>query len=502
MKNNTTDSLIEKYLSGWYQNNKVPFLSTIIFGLSAYMFVFTNKLINYDELFYTFGKGAGLESGRWGLDILSFLIPNYSMPWLCGLLTILIIAFGVCEIASAFEIKSKVLCALLGGTIVTFTANSSTMLFLYTSHCYALAFLLGTICVTMIKRGKHIDYIGAVVCCVFMLSIYQAYISVLSSLLVLLIIFQLFDREKYDTRTIVYNMVKYIVFLAISLIIYLAVTKVVVMAAGSSFNDYSQYSMNAKTSIINRVIDAYIVFIKVFLNHFDMLIPNDISQLAHAVCAVLACVFALGIVYRQNNKTRLMLLILALIVFPISVNGLFVIIETNVKHAMMMFGVISVYVFSIIVADAYDFHFRIIHYKDILAVSFSIAIIANIFLANISYLKQYMDLQNLEFLFSNAMAQVSSTEGFDSNSKVAFVGWYNMPEYVDNFNGNIIHGAQELGNAYSRDKYVKYYMGLDVELADDNEIHNIEADSRYIEMPRYPYNGYVKKIDNIIVVKF
>ena len=61
---------------------KAPILASAIFGMLAYLFAFTNKLVNHDEVFCLFSKGATVDSGRWGLGLLDSIFPDYSMPWL------------------------------------------------------------------------------------------------------------------------------------------------------------------------------------------------------------------------------------------------------------------------------------------------------------------------------------------------------------------------------------------------------------------------------------
>ena len=45
-----------------------PILASAIFGMLAYLFAFTNKLMNHDEVFCLFSKGATVDSGRWVWD--------------------------------------------------------------------------------------------------------------------------------------------------------------------------------------------------------------------------------------------------------------------------------------------------------------------------------------------------------------------------------------------------------------------------------------------------
>ena len=57
---------------------KTPITASLIAGLLSYIFIFTNKLPNHDDAFMMFNKGIGLESGRWGLSILSMIFPDFS----------------------------------------------------------------------------------------------------------------------------------------------------------------------------------------------------------------------------------------------------------------------------------------------------------------------------------------------------------------------------------------------------------------------------------------
>lgn len=123
---------------------KVPLAATWIVGLLAHMFMFTNKLLNHDEIVFLFGKGATLESGRWMLAATELIFPNVSMPWIYGVIALAITSLAVCLIIRLLDIRSKVLQALLAGLIVSFPAQTSIFCFMFTSAPYALA-LLGSV---------------------------------------------------------------------------------------------------------------------------------------------------------------------------------------------------------------------------------------------------------------------------------------------------------------------------------------------------------------------
>ena len=99
---------------------RVPAIAGMVFGMLAYLFFFTNKLVNHDEVQCLFDKGATFSSGRWGLRILEFIFPNYSMPWLYGIITIVLITLSVCLMVSIFSIRTPLLQVLLAGTVIVF----------------------------------------------------------------------------------------------------------------------------------------------------------------------------------------------------------------------------------------------------------------------------------------------------------------------------------------------------------------------------------------------
>ena len=86
--------------SAFFRRYRIPFLASLLFGLLAYGFAFTNKLINHDEAHSLFMKGGTVTSGRWGLGALDAIFPNYSMPWIYGIITVFLVAAAVCLLVS------------------------------------------------------------------------------------------------------------------------------------------------------------------------------------------------------------------------------------------------------------------------------------------------------------------------------------------------------------------------------------------------------------------
>ena len=100
--------------------NRIPLLSSLIFGFLAHTFAFTNKLPNSDDVLSLFGKGTSLVSGRWGLEILSYVFPDVSMPWIYGIITIGLLAVSVCLLVHTLQLRGKWIQGLAAGLVLTF----------------------------------------------------------------------------------------------------------------------------------------------------------------------------------------------------------------------------------------------------------------------------------------------------------------------------------------------------------------------------------------------
>ena len=124
------------------RENLIPLLSALGFGLAAHTFAFSNKLMNADEVESLFGKGATVTSGRWGLEAIKFIFPDVSMPWLYGIVSLMLLAVSACLIIRLFKIENKLMQLLLAGMLTAFPSQTGVFCFMFTSSAYALAFFL------------------------------------------------------------------------------------------------------------------------------------------------------------------------------------------------------------------------------------------------------------------------------------------------------------------------------------------------------------------------
>ena len=99
------------------------------------------------------------------------------------------------------------------------------------------------------------------------------------------------------------------------------------------------------------------------------------------------------------------------------------------------------------------------------------------------------------------LTRVFETPGYSERDRLAIVG--DAPELVydidRHFTGSPLSlPSLELGSTDYAELIVSRYLGCDILFVSDGELAQLETD----DMPVYPYDGSVKKIGDVIVVKF
>ena len=488
-------------ISRAYKNNKTPFLAALLTGLLAHGFAFTNKLLNHDEIESLFGKGATVTSGRWGLELVKVLFPDWSMPWIYGLLSVVLLAISVCLIVRILGIQSKPLQALLGALMLAFPSVTGTFCFMFTSSAYALAFLfaVGSVYVYMFARKLRLPL--SVLLLVAALGIYQAYISVAACLYMLLMIEDVLDKDASPVRIVLFGL-KALAMMAVSIAVYYGITQLVFLVTGAEFNSYVTDNVNGSVSLLRRVRMAYDSFLYVFEFRNFALITTEASRYIHIILSALI-LLGLGAIAWRNRKplnTALLLVLIALL--PLAIECMYLIMSKESIHTLVIYSFTTVYMLAIIVIERLPGRAGRV-YRDALSLLLAVVALANVYYANMVYLKLDLQYENASAFYTSLCAQIKDTDGFDENSRLAVIGQLDNLLYIpEELDTELMMGpAHDLVNIYSRENFFRYYLGFEIPFASEDELAMLENDSRVAAMSEYPYYGSVQKIDDYIVVK-
>ena len=504
----TFDTPLERALAQlrrYTARDAVPFISALIFGLAAHMFAFTNKLVNADEIESLFGKGATVTSGRWGLEAVKLLFPDYSMPWLYGLVSLVLLAVSVCLIVRLFDIKGRLTQVLLAGMITAFPSQTGTFCFMFTSSAYALAFLMAVLSAYLIaRRGKALFPLAALLL-TLSLSIYQAYIALTASFAVLCMAKRCMDGER-AADTLLFGL-RALGMMLSALALYALVTFGVFRITGASFNDYVTDNANP-LGLLGRVRMAY-DFLVYYLSYREFaLITGEASRRMHLVCMALCAAGLIRLCIEMLRAKRALSAVVLLgctAILPLAVNCMFLAMSKGSIHTLVIYSFVAFYVLAAMLLErafAGGAPLRRAA-RDVIYVSLAVALMSNVYFANEVYLKMYLQYENAYSFYSILLSRVESTPGFDENTKLAIIGAQDnaITSFDEIDTGYIMGPSKDLINIYSRENFLRRYLGCDIRLASAREISMLEKTEYFAEMAEYPYYGSVRKIGDFVVVK-
>lgn len=486
--------------------DRLPFLSALAFGLAAHMFAFTNKLVNADEIESLFGKGATVTSGRWGLEAVKLIFPDYSMPWLYGLISLVLIAVSVCIIVRLFDIKGGLTTVLLAGMITAFPSQTGTFCFMFTSSAYALSFLFAVLSVFLFCRGGWKNDAVAVTLMTLSLGLYQSYIALAASLLLLYAVFLCLDSEAKLKDIIVFSM-KALAMLLAALVVYALITLVVFKFTGAEFNAYVRDN-SASSGILGRIRTAYDFFVYYLTYREYALITSEVSRIAHLVLFALCLVGVFMVAVKSVRVGRVgagVFIIVSVFLLPIAVNCMFLAMSNESIHTLVIYSFVAFYVLAAMLLQRVFDGGELIKRasRDVIYAALTIALASNVYFANEVYLEMYLEYENAYSFYSILLARAENTDGFDETKKLALIGHQDnavatRPE-IDL--GYITGPSRDLINIYSQENFIRRYLGSNIPLADETELAALAVTPEFDKMSEYPYYGSVKIIDDYVVVK-
>ena len=477
-------------------------VSAFAAGLAAYLFVFTNKLLNLDEIAGLFGKGESISSGRWALSLTSYVFPDVSMPWINGMLSLLLLTAAACLTVRIFEIKSTLWQVLLGALLVVFPSQIVTFSYMFTCAPYALAVLLavGSVYVLVCREGRW-RYAASCAMLALSLGIYQAYLSVAASWCVVYLLKRTLDGE-WDVRRIVHCGATCVAYLALSLAAYFAINKIVMLAAHTQYNSYADASFQTDIkSMLFGLRVAYTAFLGYFYRGYYHLVAPGASKLMHYLClAVVGAELVLWFIKDRPQRARAVLAAVLLALLPLGVNCLYVI--SAQRHTLMLYSFTAVYILAAVAAESLMAR-RHAPARDVLALALAVIVGCNVLYANRLYLKMKLEYENAYAFYSELTARVKAAPGYGEGTMVLLTGdAHELMHAADEIDTSDLVGIMEgLINVYSRSDFLTYYAGFDPPTFDWAQWDASGAAAEIEDMPIYPYDGSVKCIGDFVVVK-
>lgn len=484
---------------------------SLLMGLMAYAFAFTNKLPNHDDVAGLFTKGVGIESGRFGITALGFLFPNFSMPWIYGIGSLVLLTMGNCLIVKLFQIRSPLLQFLLGGLIITFPSQTATFSYLFTAFPYAIAYWLAVLAVDLVSRSEKKYILPGVLALVGSLSIYQAYVSITAALLILLLMRKLILDEG-SVRELFVQGIVYVFFLVGALGFYWLLSNLLWTVTGYSMGNYASNAVSFRLSDIPANIKlAYINCIRVLRYRHHGLIISDASVAVHLALVGFSALELLLYVLRTRDLPRTLLLGFLGVVLPLAINCLFLMVSSDSIHTLVLFSYTTLYVLFAFLVEAGQLRTLCFPLADRLhkaclnlcILAFAWILAGNVFLANEASLSMHLSYENTYALAVSTLAQLNTIPEYTPESPVVILGEHPGTGYSSRF----LHSRRLMGvgglspDMYSMNDFFRYYVGVPINLVGTEDYLQSADPYALAQIPVYPNKGFISQVGNTFVIK-
>ena len=488
----------------FWKNTRSSFLSALAAGSLAYGFFLTNKLPNDDDLIYAFSKGVGLESGRFGLPLISHIFPDYSMPWINGLLGLFMLSLAMALLIDLFQIRRPIFRILLPAVMIVFPSQIGIFAYTFAVPAFALAFLLTVLSVRLAASGTLQGYLAGIASLAFVLSLYQAYLMLAAALLLLHLLKDSLEST-IPMRDLLRRGIRYLLFLLAAMLLYGIVLILLFALSGSGLGKYASdaaaeqgYPLIRRVkSMLGAVLGA---FIPGKLNY--SLVVSDFSAILHLIGFALAGLSLILRFLKADRKeyplSRLMFqLLIVIVLLPISVSCIFLLTYSAV-HTLVLHAFVSIYLLWVILCgEAQEKEVPKAVSSCLLPLCLSLITVINVFAANEAALRLHYQNVYLESVCNQVMSQLQQRDDFTEDAALTFIGYPSETETIAKFDDLKIMGTHVI----SRKKYLNYYMGISFNYADQETHDRLAEDPRIKGMPSYPYYGYIQNIDGVICVK-
>lgn len=499
-------------------------VSGVVCGIITHLYMLTHKLPNWDDVNNVNGEGSGAFLGRWFLKYIHPIGGSTSMPAVHGFLAILIISLTACMILKIMNLKSVTVSVLVPVLFVTFPSLACTMTFMFMAHTSAIAIFMVCFAVFLLREYKF-GCIFSTILLICSMGIYQSYMSFAIALMLMGMIMDIF-RDKPFIKVVKQGFVC-VGTLLVSVVVYMRLCYVFYPAmATESYGGISEMGQIRIQEVPIMVGRCYKRFLEYFLLKPFSFVTPTMHKMNIAICVLAVVLFVYIVVVRKIWKEKLSLALLIILCgfIPLAVAFVYFMAPTAPFSMLMLYAYVLIFVMVLgLLEVCFEYWNKTtfnIKWKKNLVQSVTLVTVAVVcischssyLLTNKAYLRMEVSYERVTSYFNRILTRVEATEGFQNGEPVALLGEFYYatnpaPVEMDAFyteNLREMSGvALENGLITSgvRDNFIKTYVGFDVGETTFEEKKAIMLTSEFADMPVYPTEGCIKKIDGIWVVK-
>ena len=497
---------------------RAVFLGVLVFGLLAQGMGLFNKFSHHDDVAILFDMGTTVSSGRWTLQVLTWLeglfygTGSTSLPLFNGTISLLCIGAVGGLLISLLKIENRVFCFLLGGVMAAFPFVTALFAYMFTSHAYMIGLLMMAVSAFLICRrtpwwGKVIAVgIGGAG-----VGIYQAFLPFFVGMILLDNIMELAEGEESWGQTLRRVAIHVLCILGVMLV-YTAGNRFFLhkyQVELSSYQGIDQMGQMTVQTLLGRIGRAYREFLNPSRGFFGDVYPGTLRMVYFLMLGIEA-VLAVRQIVRMGKRSagRAALLTVFFALIPLGCNLIYVMVEEEV-HALMVYGQVLPVVLLAWMADRLELPGRRWNQAASVGVSLVLGVMALMYTRydNQCYLKDALHQQEAISYYTTLITQIKSQPGYRPEMEVYFADAddpvdstvYNIDELDFIRTNPYWHDSLEYLHCPTREVFMRVWCGADFPWGWAAEVESLPEVQA---MPAYPADGSIRIINDAVVVKF
>lgn len=500
-------------------NCKFAFLCAFLAGLAAHLYMFTNKLPNYDDMALN-SFGATFRLGRWFLWVLGATAYHmglvYSLPLVNGLFSLVLLAVSAAVIVELLNLKSKPAIAVVSSVLVVFPSWTATFFFMFTAPYYAVAVLLIVLSVYFNVKYKKINMkCISIICIACSLGIYQAYLPFAATLYVTVLVLKCYEKNA-EGKKLFKKALGYLATLVLGGALYYVIMKLSLVVTSQQLADYKGVSQLGTVSfgmipdIIGKMVSNGL---GVAVNN-NLEISSNILLKAGYGFLYLSDIIMLVVSFMHLLKKKKYyvagMLVLFIAAFFVAVNSVFIMCPADgAVYVLMTYSYVFLIILPICIADRLladskiDFRKLLVYLEYGIVIVSSVMVLSYCHFANAQYLSIQLGYEQATSYYTSLVAQIKSTEGYSDELPVALISEGNFIADSTLYRNDVmrafdISGRDDvLAETYSIEYFLAHYCGFSPKYAYKDSIPADVLEN----MPVYPAEGSIQIVNNIVVVK-
>lgn len=490
---------------------KLSFLTAVIVGLAVHLYKLANWLPNWDSLVFRYDPQNMIAIGRWFLPVVCAPSSFYDLPWVNGLIAILIHALGAVCICKMFRIQKNTTAALIGAALISFPTVTSVLMYNYVADGYAFSFLLACMAAMFLVSEKP-KYIPAVICIAFSAGIYQAYISVTVMLLLCYLILETL-REDSKVGALIIKSLKILLAGAVGMALYYAIMTLVIKITGSALIEYQGISEAMSFGGIDLRGALYTIKHSFVGYFFDFSAGASVFSILNCgIVALTAVLYITDIIRKKIAVGKIILAVVYTAFLPIGASLLALINSGVDYHNLMKMGFFVFYLFFILQYETLDFNARRLNnIKAWTILSLVLVLVFNhSIIAGVSYHKLNMAYEKSYGVLIRIADRIEQTEGAEDCDSILVLGaiegseTYSVtlpPDMTGTTDGYILRADDEIVGQSVLCSALNDYCGKEYKFVCGEQkaslLERIDAEA----MGVWPQKDSILVIENVIIIR-